>query len=1347
MINFIAPIRFAVDRETLTESLVAITDIADAVSELAYSPDTGILSWVTYNFAGRATTNSITLSTGGAAISVTGVYPILKQVLKGGSNITITPNDTQQTLTIIAAGGGSTGGGNNYLTSYKDKPTDLTALPDGSVIRVENEQAWFTTEGTDARHGFRISRGVSGNESGVSLVGDKYGAIYTEEGDRLTKDTSPLGRVEVQSRFNADVGVTDYSLNVLIRQSSLPDPSNPPERVAYRIYNNRPAPGDAKTSAELTKGNTVTLESNTYITYMDTEWPSGITLDGYIRFWPVGQIPAEDVDQETGGLFILPEKVLEEFPDPHVNLVGFFFISSTTSTVHFPDSFTSERGTANNYDTGYAAEISTSANNFNYEDLTTSQKKQFPEEGPFIGQLWVSRYNATDPSNDVLYQVFYSRVTGKRYWRQGSIGGNGNIQNATAWAAYPDIRPKIPPGGGRGQALVKKSNTDFDIEWAAGGVGGGLLPSRTTIPTQTKDIDPKATLNLSSGTYYYINNKYNAALTNIGTIESGITNVEFIQINNSVGIIGVEKRASASVLTDGEKWLDKQKTIVLNGVEYGLSAIRVGTTALGAAKTITSIANRDSTFDTNKTINLVTTLGLTTTNLSVELNFKDTEGILAYERSLAVQRFILTKTIPEVAESGTEYFSVTPNAGGTYFNILGTRSGSNWARSDRRTLGRIVPDIDSDIIGIGAISSYGRIVVKRTAKNKFINAKIIRLGFPTEHTLTFYRDYNNYAWLGGSNINLSIFSFANTLAAQIVGRNIWNLKIVLTNGTEIPMRIPAVPEKKAGEYHLVNGVYERLETEEEKTPRRIARLPNTLSENEEVILDADYNVTDSKVAIRPETFKGLAIDGLGYGNRGYVNYPSTSNGSFQYGNAVGLPEHIRILSNSHLVVDDGELQDLASIRLGDTTHALTLVPKTNFKIFDYNQEPLVDFYTIAPELPATGNWNDIILTKSDASTIPADYVVNAGKYKGVDSFVEKADFNAKELGKGRNFKVIVEAQVPDNIELDKNITFEADGTDFINDSFPGYTIMFYNTSTNTEYYKRYGVLLNVGTYTDAKTPIVLKAKNKLFSLSYFETTVDRAVYLTAPVNTADGITAVGDYTSYNIQVKDRTYVGQRTISKHIRTISDEDIKNIANVIPSIHAIPPDPVIGQRARTLNTLSIPNGLVASTTADSNNYTIGFTNNTGTIFSIYSYHNVSGNNVNLRNKTIFVASGTYVPTKVYINGVEYDVTQLSGAYSKYYSLNGLDGTFLKLNTKYLFNARSAQGLIYPDKQIQADVIITYNGYTWETIDALTNIEQFALTDETIKVPFSKLPINILTQAAYDALSVKKEEFYFTT
>ena len=274
-------------------------------------------------------------------------------------------------------------------------------------------------------------------------------------------------------------------------------------------------------------------------------------------------------------------------------------------------------------------------------------------------------------------------------------------------------------------------------------------------------------------------------------------------------------------------------------------------------------------------------------------------------------------------------------------------------------------------------------------------------------------------------------------------------------------------------------------------------------------------------------------------------------------------------------------------------------------------------------------------------------------------------------------------------------------------------------------------------------------------------------YLYPIISSGDRISEETTINNVNIQNRAGVWLGQSGESSVIRTIDKATLTSITGGAIGIHVPPANPSDGTRIRMLSDYIIAGGAVmtaseATGTASGlytgylqdSSYTIG-TGDLGSLVppnanfnGLLSYSGAHSNN-QYANKTTFQDSGTnYTPRYVFINGVRYALTNITA--NDYWSLNGLDGSFIKAGHRYFVNVENTAGVkMYPNVTLEQGKIYFYDGLTWREektgldqteVDARVNAltSDWAKKSNTDYVPATKI-CQEMTQAQYTALSPK--------
>ena len=84
----------------------------------------------------------------------------------------------------------------------------------------------------------------------------------------------------------------------------------------------------------------------------------------------------------------------------------------------------------------------------------------------------------------------------------------------------------------------------------------------------------------------------------------------------------------------------------------------------------------------------------------------------------------------------------------------------------------------------------------------------------------------------------------------------------------------------------------------------------------------------------------------------------------------------------------------------------------------------------------------------------------------------------------------------------------------------------------------------------------------------------------------------------------------------------------------------------------------------------------------------------------KTVMFANAGYTPTKIWINGKSYNVTNIASTND--YTLNGLDGSVIKPGRRYFVNSEITGGVrLYPDVVLKAGLTYIWDGIQWTNTD----------------------------------------------
>ncbi len=164
----------------------------------------------------------------------TNIYPSVREVIKAGANITVTPDEAGKTLTIAT----DVSSEDTRFISLDTTPTNLSSYAHGQVLRINTPAPgrWVEVGGADSgeRHLFRMA-GVAdpknANNWGFSSTGDVYGSLSTWDGGQpLAGSDLPITRLEFRDNGSADADAT-----LLIKKSAV-SYADAPANLYARFY-------------------------------------------------------------------------------------------------------------------------------------------------------------------------------------------------------------------------------------------------------------------------------------------------------------------------------------------------------------------------------------------------------------------------------------------------------------------------------------------------------------------------------------------------------------------------------------------------------------------------------------------------------------------------------------------------------------------------------------------------------------------------------------------------------------------------------------------------------------------------------------------------------------------------------------------------------------------------------------------------------------------------------------------------------------------------------------------------------------------------------------------------------
>lgn len=93
----------------------------------------------------QAITTALNNANLGVSPTQANIYPILRQILQAGAQVTIVPDATSETLTLISTSSGGGGGGETYTFTYNESSGILTIVPSSGTAQTINLNNTFLT--------------------------------------------------------------------------------------------------------------------------------------------------------------------------------------------------------------------------------------------------------------------------------------------------------------------------------------------------------------------------------------------------------------------------------------------------------------------------------------------------------------------------------------------------------------------------------------------------------------------------------------------------------------------------------------------------------------------------------------------------------------------------------------------------------------------------------------------------------------------------------------------------------------------------------------------------------------------------------------------------------------------------------------------------------------------------------------------------------------------------------------------------------------------------------------------------------------------------------------------------
>ena len=229
-----------------------------------------------------------------------------------------------------------------------------------------------------------------------------------------------------------------------------------------------------------------------------------IGSDGY---WYVGDTNTNVKAKGTDG---------EDGITPHIGENGNWFIGDQDTNVKAEGQDGTDGVTPHVGDNGhwYIGDVDTNVKAEGTDGLSALECGEIVEQSyaPFEGMfISLTTLNRNPIQNEKIELTYRDTSTGKIYGVLGNFPDGGYVSLAHAyvvdfWQISGDNGVGVPAGGTTGQVLKKKSDTDYDTEWAnesGGGSGGG--GGVEVVDLGTVNITPNrnsVTVSISEDTYY-----------------------------------------------------------------------------------------------------------------------------------------------------------------------------------------------------------------------------------------------------------------------------------------------------------------------------------------------------------------------------------------------------------------------------------------------------------------------------------------------------------------------------------------------------------------------------------------------------------------------------------------------------------------------------------------------------------------------------------------------------------------------------------------------------------------------------------------------------------------------------
>ena len=500
----------------------------------------------------------------------------------------------------------------------------------------------------------------------------------------------------------------------------------------------------------------------------------------------------------------------------------------------------------------------------------------------------------------------------------------------------------------------------------------------------------------------------------------------------------------------------------------------------------------------------------------------------------------------------------------------------------------------------------------------------------------------------------------------------------------------------------------------------VDKLPAPGIAGRQVWVKRDYVIDPGRMSVQPAAFIDTALEGLGYGERGWWRRDEHGHA---IGSILGAFDELVLLSNNRVAIRTASIPGINKLHVGAAEYLLRPVSgEGNIKLTGAASERPVDVYQIeGGGLPSTGDWRDVWIEGAVSTEhYPATVTIEQGEYLDTGSAWSPAGFEAPTGDTEHDFRVLIQETVPGAAQA-KEVEFgrQADSVSAAGPAryvatrvpFDYISSLEFDARSSSDDANRYLVGIPSDRAVGGGIPARIKVAALTYDLSVATVEDGVAVFRTPKVAASVRIDDDNPKRDIDVQYADGTWANGAG-KQVIRTLDRPALQRAVNGVPEVTHLPRAPVLGQRVRLLVADHLArSGILKAGRATDGSALVGYRSDP----VVGSLTETPGDDIDVlgnygRGSYPLLYNGVFVartvasgkePQAVWINGRRYSVpTGEDPFYGRFWRVpNAPASTFVEGN-EYRVQVQWTDGKkAYPDKPIGPD------DYTW-------NPQQWMLT-----------------------------------